>query len=473
MNTAFQELLALRGLEPPTEAIDLVGQDPVLSTRFTLGETSAAVFAAIGVGVNDLWQLQTGRRQDLSVKLSHAAAALRSYNYFNVEESAAGGQGHDARAASINWALQQQRQRISTPHPTRDGRYFLPHMGLPHLAQRALDVLKCDYELESVINAVAGWDALALEEAIAAVGGCGAMVRSAAEWASHPQGQALAGRPLVEIIKIADSPPEPVGLAGTGRPLSGLKVLDLTRILAGPTCARTLAEHGAEVLMVTAEHLPQADMFVRDTSHGKRSCFVNLDVDTERQKLLELVRTADVFSQSYRPDVLAKRGLSPATLAEIRPGIIYTSMNCYGFDGPFADRAGWEQLAQAVTGIAAEHGGERPALLPAAACDYTTGYLAAYGTLLALGRRAREGGAYHVRVSLCQSAMYLQRQRRVDYIQDGMDIDARDLNDIVKLTDSAYGKIRHLGPVLRMTETPPRWDLPSTPLGSHGAAWQT
>ena len=195
MNTAFQELLALRGLEPPTEAIDLVGQDPVLSTRFTLGETSAAVFAAIGVGVNDLWQLQTGRRQDLSVNLSHAAAALRSYNYFNVEESAAGGQGHDARAASINWALQQQRQRISTPHPTRDGRYFLPHMGLPHLAQRALDVLKCDYELESVINAVAGWDALALEEAIAAVGGCGAMVRSAAEWASHPQGQAHTAQP--------------------------------------------------------------------------------------------------------------------------------------------------------------------------------------------------------------------------------------------------------------------------------------
>jgi hypothetical protein len=474
MNTAIEELLAIRQLQSPAENIDLVGQDPVFSTRLPLGETTAAVLAAIGIAVNDLWQQQTGRRQDLRVLVPQAAATLRSYNYFSVEESSAVTRGSvpTPSAASINWALQQQRQRISTPHPTRDGRYFLPHMGLPHLAQRVLDILDCDDDLESVVKAVSGWDALALEDAIAAVDGCGAMVRSANEWAAHPQGQALAGLPLVEIIKIADSPPEAAG-AGNARPLSGLRVLDLTRILAGPTCARTLAEHGANVLMVTAPHLPQADMFVRDTSHGKRSCFLNLDVDSERRTLLNLIRDADVFSQGYRPDVLSKRGLSPAALAEIRPGIIYTSMNCYGYEGPFAGRAGWEQLAQAVTGLATEQGDQSPRLLPAAACDYTTGYLAAYGTLLALGRRAREGGAYHVRVSLCQSAMFLQRQRRVEYPAEGMDISRRALNDILKVTDSPYGKIRHLGPVLQMAETPPRWDLPSSPLGSHEATWQT
>jgi crotonobetainyl-CoA:carnitine CoA-transferase CaiB-like acyl-CoA transferase len=478
MNTALDELLGVRQLAPPTEKIDMQGQDPVLSTRFALGGASAAILAAIGVAVNDLWELRTGRRQDLAIKLSHAAAALRSYNYFSVDAAAL----HDPAAqgnnsASINWTLQQQRQAISTPHPTRDGRYFLPHVGLPHLAERALGVLGCDYELEAVIKAVAGWDGLALEEAIAAVGGCGAMVRSSAEWLAHPQGQVLAGQPVVEIIKLGDSPPEPLPAAGA-RPLSGVRVLDLTRILAGPTCARTLAEHGADVLMVTAAHLPQAEMFVRDTSHGKRSCFLDLDKTADQDRLGALLADADVFSQGYRPGVLAQRGLAPEALATIRPGIIYTSMNCYGYAGPMAERAGWEQLAQSVTGIAAEHGAAeqgpgRPTLLPAAACDYSTGYLAAYGTLLALGRRAREGGSYHVRVSLCQSAMFIQRQPRVDYTDTGMDLGQRDLNDILKLTDSAYGKIRHLGPVLRMTETQPRWDLPSPVLGTHEAVWQS
>jgi len=474
MMSAFDELMILRAMEPPSEGISVHGQDPVLSSRFRLGETSAAVLSAIGVAVNDLWQLQTGRRQSLSLRVAHAAAALRSYNYFSVEAV----DGHHSatatttNSASINWALQRERQQISTPHLTRDGRYFLPHVGLPHLAERALNVLKCEYNLESVVAAVSKWDALALEEAIAVVGGCGAMVRSRQEWAEHAQGLALAAFPLVEVIKIAESAPEPAAKSQRPhRPLQGLRVLDLTRILAGPTCARTLAEHGADVLLVTAPHLPQADMFVRDTSHGKRSCFLDLDKTADRDQLLTLIKEADVFSQGYRSGVLAQRGLSPEALAEIRPGIIYSSLNCYGFTGPFADRAGWEQLAQAVTGIADEHGDGCPQLLPAAACDYITGYLAAYGTLLALGRRAREGGAYHVRVSLCQSAMFLQRQSRVEFPQEGMDISRRDLNDLLKVTDSPYGKIKHLGPILQMSETSPHWELPSKPLGSHSAQW--
>jgi crotonobetainyl-CoA:carnitine CoA-transferase CaiB-like acyl-CoA transferase len=461
MNLALDELLALRVQSAPTEAIELSGHDPILSTRFKLGETAAAIQAAIGVAVNDLWEMRTGRRQDLAVKASHAAAALRSYQYLDVATS-------DTGAAM---AQQRARQRISTPHPTRDGRYFLPHVGLPHLAERLLGVLECDFELDAVVDAVSRWNALELEEAVAEVRGCGAMVRSAAEWAEHPQGIALAARPVIEILRIGDSPPEPLPDPVDARPLAGVRVLDLTRILAGPTCARTLAEHGADVLMVTAGHLPQAPLFVIDTSHGKRSCFLDLDEQSERDRLLQLVAGADVFSQGYRPGTLAARGLAPEDLAAIRPGIVYTSMNCYGFDGPFQSRAGWEQLAQTVTGIADEHGEQRPTLLPAAACDYCTGYLAAYGTLLALGLRARQGGSYHVRVSLCQSGMFLQRQGRVEFEREDMEIPTRDLNEITQMTASSYGPIRHLGPVLRMSETPPRWQLPSAPLGSHEPVW--
>ncbi|HKI75228.1 MAG TPA: CoA transferase [Pseudomonadales bacterium] len=462
MNTAFEELMQVRGLGAPGESIAFEGRDPVLSTRFKLGETASAVMAAIGVAVNDLWEARCGRRQSLSIKATHAAAALRSYNYLHMG-SADGGDGQ-------NWALQRARQRISTPHRTRDGRYFLPHMGLPHLAERVLGVLGCKYELDDVVAAVAKWDALELENAIAEVRACGAMVRTADEWAAHPHGGVLARKPVIEIIKIADSDPEPVEHFGD-RPLSGVRALDLTRILAGPTCARTLAEHGADVLMVTAPELPQSERFVQDTSHGKRTCFLDLNEADQKDRMIELIRNADIFSQGYRPGVLAARGFSPQELAELRPGIIYTSMNCYGFDGPFSTRAGWEQLAQSVTGLAAEHGGERPTLLPAAACDYTTGYLAAYGTLLALGLRAREGGSWHVRASLCQSGMFIHRQERVDYTEQDMEIPPQDLEEITVSTDTPYGAMRHLGPVLRMSETSPRWDLPSSPLGSHQPEW--
>ena len=458
---AFDELMSIRGLGVPTESINVLGADPVLSTRFALGETSADIMLAIGVAINDLWELRTGQRQDLQVRVEHAAAALRSYLYLVVDDS----------DISLEFLGQVGRQGISTPHLSKDGRFFLPHMGLPHLAEKILKILDCPFDLESVVQAVARWDALELENAVAEVGACGAMVRSSDEWLAHSQGMALASRPVIEIIKIGESDPEALRGDSPARPLSGLRTLDLTRILAGPTCARTLAEQGADVLMVTAEHLPQTRFFVVDTSHGKRTTFLDFNDREQKQTLLDLVKQADVFSQGYRPGVMSKHGLSPEDLAEIRPGIVYTSMNCYGYDGPFADRAGWEQLAQTVTGIAAEQGGDTPALVPAAACDYTTGYLAAYGTMLALGLRAREGGSYHVRTSLCQSGMFIQRQHRVDYDNEGMEIDPLLIEEITLETQTPYGKMKHLGPVLRLSDTPARWVLPSSPLGTHDAVW--
>ncbi len=458
---AFKELMGIRDLAAPTEPIVLTGKDPVLSSRFSLGDTAACIQLAIGVAVNDLWEMSTGRRQGLSTKTEYAAAALKSYQYLSVP----------FEQANQAFAMQKRRQAISTPHLTKDGRYFLPHMGLTHLAKRILKILNCDDELSAIVEAVSRWDAQALEDAVAEVQGCGAMVRTEAEWLAHPQGKVLQLQPVIEIEKIADSDPEPLPQGALSAPLASVRVLDLTRILAGPTCARTLAEHGADVLMVTSEHLPQTEYFVMDTSHGKRTTYLDLNVSEQKTKLLELVKDADVFSQGYRPGVMSRLGLTPEGLAELRPGLIYTSMNCYGSHGPWAERAGWEQLAQTVTGIAAEQGDERPQLLPAAVCDYTTGYLAAYGTLLAMGMRARDGGSYHVKASLCQSAMFLQRQRRVDFQREGMEVSSDHIADITLITDTPYGEMKHLGPILAMSETSPCWRLPSSPLGTHKAEW--
>jgi crotonobetainyl-CoA:carnitine CoA-transferase CaiB-like acyl-CoA transferase len=259
------------------------------------------------------------------------------------------------------------------------------------------------------------------------------------------------------------------------RPLSGVRVLDLTRILAGPVCARTLAEHGADVLMVAAEGVPQIAEHVTDTSHGKRSCFLDLKTPEGRAQLAALVKDADVFSQGYRPGIMASHGFAPEDLARMRPGIVTTSISCYGADGPFSHRGGWEQVAQTMTGLLAEGRAEErpdgPALLPAAACDYTTGYLAAYGVLLALARRAREGGSWHVRVSLCQSGMFIWRQGRMAFPGFGREV-ASDVLDAIRIeTHPKGGPLRHLGPLLRMSETQPHWTRPTPVLGGDRPEW--
>ncbi len=462
MNAAFQELMEIRN-RPDHGAAEISGADPVYSTRFKVGETGAAVLAAIGVAVSDIWQMKTGRRQTVSIDVRSAAAALKSFAHLQALKADG---SYETMGNSPAAAASYQ---ITQPFPTKDGRWFLPHFGISHLKDRVLGVLKCEATPDAVAAAVGRWDALDLEDAIAEARACGGMVRSPAEWQAHPHGRALAARPVVEIEKIGDSDPEP--FAGDGPALAGLRVLDLTRILAGPVAARTTAEHGADVLMVAAQHTPQIKNFVIDLSHGKRSCYLDLDIEAEAARLKELVGGADVFSQGYRPGVLAARGFGPEDLAALRPGLIYTSINCYGQQGPFRERAGWEQVAQTVTGICHENGVDRPALLPVPACDYTTGYLGAYGILLALARRAVEGGSYHVSVSLCQSGMFLQRQGKVDFPAPDMDLTAAEAAALQIDSDTAYGPIRHLAPVIKFSETTPGWSRPSPALGSDAAAW--
>lgn len=461
----FSELMAIRGRGRPAAGdVTLAGADPIYPTRFRIGETCAMVLASIGIAVSDIWELKTGRRQQVGIDVRHAAASLRMTDFTAIRDA----QGVFQRPIE-DPVLQRTRSRMTQPRPTADDRWFLPHFNLPHLKRRVLDVLGCEDTPEAVTAAVSRWRAGDLEEAIAQARACGSIVRSHAEWIDHPQGRLLAGRPVVEIEKIAGSEVEP--FAAQGRPLSDIRVLDLTRILAGPVAGRTLAEHGADVLMVTAPHLPQVAEHVRDTSHGKRSCFLDIEKPDDARRLLQLVEGADVFSQGYRPGSLAAKGFGPEQLAALRPGLIYLSVSCYGDGGPLSDRAGWEQIGQAASGICHENGGEKPALIPVAACDYTTGYLGAYGVLLALARRAREGGSYHVKVSLCQAGMFIFRQGRTAFDAGLRGLGLDDVRDILVESSSPYGRLRHLGPVLRLSETPPDWWRPTPRLGADPAAW--
>lgn len=468
---AFEELMAIRAGSPlPAGEVTLTGADPFYDSPFLIGETAAAALAARGVAANDLWQLRHGRRQTLSVDV-RAAAATSLYGGDMTQLKDANGQYQPIPYSPA----MKHMVSLTQPWQGADGEWLLPHTNLPHLERRVLDVLGASSSVASVKAAVARHSAAALEDAIAAALACGGLVRTPEQWLAHPHGRYLASRPVVEITKVADSAPVP--LPPAAQPLSGIRVLDLTRILAGPTAGLGMAEHGAEVLMVTAPHLPQVPSFVRDTSHGKRSCFLDIGVPAEAQRLYQLVQDADVFIDGYRPHRLQAHGFGAEHLLARKPGLVHVTVNCYGSGGPFADRAGWDQVAQAVTGICHTQGqlsgSDQPRLTPVFMCDFLTGFLATFGAMLALARRAKEGGSYRVQVSLCQSAMFLQRQGLVEGFS-GLPgrLTAEEFERLaVRSDNTCYGDLKTLGPVLKMSETPCAWFGTTPALGSSEPGW--
>ena len=434
--------------------VAITGNDPVLPSPFPAGEAAAFALALEGAAAAKLWQLKTRRKQSVAVDVRAAAASLLSFAFQRLD----GDSTPRPAATSALVAL----------YECGDGRWIHLHGAFPSLRDGTLDVLGCAEDRDSVAAAVRTWAAQDLEDALAARGMCGAMARTAGEWASHPQGQTLASLPVVEVIKVAVS--DPIPLPEGDRPLSGVRVLDLTRVLAGPTCGRTLASHGADVMLVNSPDLPNIAPFVLDTGHGKRSTHIDLNAATGKRTLRDLTSTADVFAQGYRSGALKRRGFGLEDVLAIRPGMIYVSINCYGHTGPWEQRPGWEQLAQTATGVATRHGTpEKPELIPAAACDYTTGYLAAYGVMTALARRATEGGSYHVRASLAQTGMWFTR------IGASCDPAAAtgvgDPSDLMTTTETPQGRLARLRPMTQMSETPPHWVRPTAPLGTHEPVW--
>jgi len=451
----LSRLLQLAKL-PAADSIEIRGRDPVMPSRFKIGEASATALAACGVAANTIWTASGGKHQRIEVDTAGAAVSLISFLCQKLEDGSE--PQRDPNRPLVGF------------YQAGDGRWVHLHGAFPDLAAGTLAVLDCDASPESIRVAVSRWEGQALEDALAEAGMCGAMARTREEWLTHPQGESLQLVPPVSIKRIADSPIEPI--PPRARPLEGVRVLDLTRVLAGPTCGRTLASHGANVLKVNSPNLPSVPPFVIDTGHGKRSAFLDLNDEKDHKQLKLLVLNTDIFSQGYRKGALAKRGLGPEQLAEQRPGIIYVSINAYGHVGPWAARPGWEQLAQTASGVAVDEGSlESPRLIAAAATDYTTGYLGALGAMAALYRRSIEGGSYHVEVSLAQTANWLYEFGLFERDHALPNFDPAIAAPYMVSSDTGFGRLHHLGPIIRMSETEPRWEQVSVPLGHHPATW--
>ncbi|MBV8095363.1 MAG: CoA transferase [Acetobacteraceae bacterium] len=444
---------------PPAalDSLKLRGADPVLPSSFHVGEAAATATGLSALAAAELWHMRSGRRQQVSVDFRHAAAAFRSDRYLRV----------NGRPMPEAW------DRIAGLYRCGDGNWVRLHTNFPHHRDGMLKLLGCEYDREAVAHALQYWRSFDLEDAAAAAGLCAAALRSFEQWDSHPQGVAVPTQPLVCIEPIGEAPAVP--LPEGDRPLAQIRVLDLTRVIAGPVCGRALAAYGADVLLITSPHLPSIQPLLVDTSRGKLSAQLDLREEGAREILAGLVRNADIFVQSYRPGAIASLGFGPKQVAELRPGIVYVSLSAYGWAGPWSDRRGFDSLVQTATGFnvaeAQASGQNEPRPLPAQVLDHASGYLMAFGAVAGLYRRATEGGSWHVRVSLARTGFWLHELGRVPRGFDCPDPRREDVQDLLETSQSEFGELTTVRPPAQFSETPAYWERPSSAPGAHPPAW--
>lgn len=458
------------GLFLPRNALDSLkleddGHD--YPSSFKIGQLAQTTIALSALSAALIYSLRQQKPSVplVSVPLRHACLEFQTEKLFTI----------DGKPPGSVWGP------LGGLHEARDG-YVRIHDGFSNHREGALELLGLGKEAgrEDVGSEVKKWGKLELEEegyrrklAIYAL-------RSYEEWDELPQAKAVAGFPVL-LKKIDDDGVKglPVSLGGAvDRCLQGLRVLELSRVIAAPVAGKTLAAHGADVLWVTSPSLPDLPALDRNLSRGKRSIQLDLDTNKDVGTLQELVKDCDVFIQSYRPGSLAARGFGPADLAALKPGIVYVNLSAFGPSGPWSDRRGFDSLVQTCSGMNVSEAGHfndgsvaRP--MPCQALDYAAGYLLATGVAAALYQKTIEGGSWEVNVSLAGVMKFLrglgQRPGREGFTFDDPALSIA--GDYFEEQESAFGLCRGLKHAAHVEGASPGWDRMPRPLGSDQPRW--
>jgi CoA-transferase family III len=372
--------------------------------------------------------------------------------------------------APQGWEMPSAWDAIAGDYRTGDG-WIKLHTNAPHHRAAALAVLQCDATRSAMTDAVGLWSADALEEAVVSAGGCAATMRSSDAWQKHPQGQAVSAESLISVTAMNASPA--VGWQPTqDRPLSGIRVLDLTRVLAGPVATRFLAGYGADVLRIDPPDWDEPGV-IPEVTLGKRCIRLDLRENAGRAAFERLLTEADVLVHGYRAGALDGLGYGSEVLQSLRPGLIDVSLNAYGQSGPWAKRRGFDSLVQMSCGIAdagmAWRGVQFPVPLPVQALDHATGYLIAAAAVRSIQLRNGEGRANRGCLSLARTAKLLMDHKGEPSAREFLPPTQADFSDGVEMTD--WGAARRVNVPAHIGGAPMRWDRPATALGSGKAKW--
>jgi hypothetical protein len=434
-------------LDLPTSSLDrlrIEGSD-ALPSAFPVTELAAATIGAAALAVSEI------------VSLFSAAPAVTV----------------DRRLASLwfgwsirplGWVLGPAWDAIAGDYRAADG-WIRLHTNASRHRAAALRVLGCKAEREAVASAVAAWPGDALEQAVVGAGGCAAVMRGMQEWASHPQGRAVAADPLIAFTRTAATPM--AWRPSSGRPLDGLRILDLTRVLAGPVATRFLAGYGADVLRIDPPDWDEPGV-VPEVTLGKRCARLDLHASADRNTFEHLLAQADVLVHGYRPGALEALGYDDARRRTIQPGLIDVALNAYGWSGPWQTRRGFDSLVQMSAGVAA--GGmawqqaDRPVPLPVQALDHATGYLMAAGVVRGLIDGLRGNGATTARLSLARTALLLG-QPAAGALQAPL-VPPTDADYAPGEEATPWGSVKRLLAPVICDGTPLRWDRGAAQLGS-------
>ncbi len=444
------QLLSLKQ-EGITE-LKIKGSDPVYRSPFFSGELAAATLAAYATAIANIWYLRHGQKQRLQIDVSSAAHALNTVSLLQLN------------GRPVPYDVNQKD--VTSFFQSKDQKWVFINAPFSRLKSKTLQLLKSSDSKADLQQAVKQWNALDLENALTEAGLTGAMLRTEQEWFQTEQALALSTEPVIAVKNLRAGPTR--DFTKSKRPLSDIKVVDMTHVISGPSSARLLAEQGAKVVHVRPPFGQSIPTFVLDTNPGKLSVYLDIKQPQDQEKLINLIKESDIFIQSYRPGHIDKYGFSPQQMAAINPNLIYVNVSCYGHVGPWQQRAGWDQQAQTVSGMATHQGSEdNPSLTPSFINDYLTGYLAATGALAALLRQQQTGGSYEVNTSLTRTAMWVQSYGLIEpEIWQAIGDEIKVTKDLLMQEQTPFGKICRLAPVMKYSKTPGYWDKQVVPLGS-------
>ncbi|KAI8260914.1 hypothetical protein K4K56_006173 [Colletotrichum sp. SAR 10_98] len=462
-----------KGLKLPAEALSALNLEndggSTLPSSFKIGVLAQSSIASSALAAAQIHALRNESSVPaVDVPLEHATVEFKSERLYIL----------DGKPTPSPWGP------IGGLHKTSDG-HVRVHDSFPNHRDGILDLVGLPHSStrEQLSEKLSEWASTDVETAATVDGKLATYaLRSYRQWDALPQSRAISNFPI-DVTQL--SPEGPAGLparmrSGNTKCLQGLRVVEMSRVIAAPLCGKTLAAHGADVIWVTSPNLPDLPTMDRDFGRGKRTVQLDVHNPSDKERLIELIKTADVFIQGFRPGSLASHGLSPEEIVKINPSIIIANMSAFGPQGPWSGRRGYDSLVQTCSGMnvsEAEHAGKgepaRPT--PCQALDHAGGYWLATGVVAALYKRATQGGSWRVDVSLAGVMKYL---RSLGQYPGATGFESKDYekpedvrNEFFETRETGFGSMTAIRHSARVDGVEVGWDVMPKPLGSDSPEW--